>query len=269
MQVSLITGATSGIGEALARKLAKRKRNLLLVARNEQKLKECCSELAIMYGIEAHYIVVDLSKPEAANFVFEESKRKKLSVDLLINNAGIGSSGEFTQMELQSELKLIQLNIASLVSLSHLFLTEMKNRKSGSLINIASMTAFTPFPYMATYAASKVFVKSFTQAITEEYRSYGIQVVLACPGVTRTNFNHAAGLDNEKAKALSSEYTENTTQTAEEVAIEILNAFDRKKTFVVAGSRNRFLRKIFSIIPTATFVKFLANSYRKKTNQNL
>lgn len=269
MTVSLITGATSGIGEALCYKLAEKKQNLLLVARNEQKLKQFSSELAGRYGIEVHYIVADLTRPEAANYVFQESIRKNLSVELLINNAGIGSSGEFTEIELLSELNLIQLNIASLVSLSHLFLSDMKKHKRGALINIASMTAFSPVPYMATYAASKAFVRSFTQALSEEYKPYGLQVMLVCPGLTRTNFNKAAGLDSARAKALSSDYKNSSTQTPEEVVLEIVEAMDKKKSFIVSGSRNRLALKISALLPSSVIIKYMGSSYREKTKYNL
>ncbi len=174
MKVTLITGATSGIGEALAYQLAKKKHNLLLVARNEQKLKQQSEELSKQNGITANYIVADLSKPEAVNYVFEEAKKKNLSVNILVNNAGIGSSGEFVNNNLQSELEMLQLNNSSLVALCHLFLPEMKSNKSGNIINIGSMASFFPSPYMSVYGASKMFVRSFTQALTEECKPYGV-----------------------------------------------------------------------------------------------
>jgi len=187
---------------------------------------------------------------------------------MLINNAGIGSSGEFTDIDLPSELSLLQLNIASLVNLSHLYLAEMKKKRKGTLINVASMTAFMPVPYMATYAASKIFVRSFTEALTQEYKHYGIHVMLLSPGLTRTRFNEAAGLNSEKGNALSSDYTNATTQTPEEVATETLRALDRKKHFYVSGGKNRWGMRLLALLPNSMIAKFMADSYRKKINQN-
>ncbi|MDO1451547.1 SDR family oxidoreductase [Rhodocytophaga aerolata] len=218
MNVTLITGATSGIGEALAYQLAGRKHNLLLIARNKQKLKKLCEELAAKNSIEAQYIVADLSEYNAPRYIFEEINKRNLSVNVLVNNAGIGSSGEFVKNDFQSDLDMLQLNNASLVALCQLFLPEMVKRKSGTLINVGSLASFFPSPYMAVYAASKAFVRSFTEALTEECKPYGIHVMLFCPGFTSTNFMNTPANNNEWGKTLvKGAYT----QTSEQVAAEI------------------------------------------------
>lgn len=264
LKVTLITGASGGIGEAVADKLASRKKDLLLIARNEEKLEVQCKLLAQRYGITAQFIAVDLSEPESALKVFTEVSTRKLEVEMLVNNAGIGSSGEFAAQPLESELKLIQLNISTLVALTHLFLPEMQSRRSGTVVNIASMTAFMPLPYMAVYAASKAFVRSFTQAITEECKPMGVHVLLFAPGLTKTNFNAAAGLNAEKAQGLRSDHSQAANQTAEEVAGELIRALDKKRHFAISGRSNRIGAKILALLPPAMIAKNIASGYRKR-----
>ncbi|MCF2446785.1 SDR family oxidoreductase [Dyadobacter sp. CY345] len=261
MKVTLITGASGGIGEALAYQLAEKKHNLLLVARNEEKLKQLCAELSLKNGITAQYIVADLSKPDAAKLVFEESNNRNFSVTLLVNNAGIGSSGEFSKNNLQLELDMLQLNNASLVALCHLFLPDMIKNKNGSIINVASLAAFFPSPYMAVYAASKVFVRSFTEALTQECKPYGIKVMLFNPGFTSTNFMNTTANDNAWGKVL----TEGAyTQTSDQVATEMIQAWEKKKSFHVSGRMNAILIKIGGLIPNSLIAKLFADSKRKK-----
>ncbi|WP_158826171.1 SDR family NAD(P)-dependent oxidoreductase [Mucilaginibacter lacusdianchii] len=269
MEYTLITGASGGIGEALAHGLAARKHHLVLVARNADKLSKMRDELTTKYQADIKIIVADLSNRDAPLQLFNETQRQGLNISMLINNAGIGSSGEFTDINLSSELSLLQLNIVSLVTLSHLYLAEMKKKRRGTLINIASMTAFMPVPYMATYAASKVFVRSFTEALTQEYKPYGIQVMLLSPGLTRTNFNEAAGLNSKKGNALSSNYATASTQTPEEVATETLNALGKNKHFHISGKKNRWGMRILALLPNKMITKYMADSYRKKTNQKM
>jgi uncharacterized protein len=255
MNVTLITGASSGIGEALAYQLAAKKQPLVLVARNEQKLREICAKTG------AQYIVADLSKPDAPNFVFEECGRRGLIVEALVNNAGIGSSGEFVHNDLSSELAMLQLNNASLVALCRLFLPGMAAARKGSIINVASLAAFSPVPYMAAYAASKAFVRSFTLALTEECKPYGVYVMLFSPGLTTTNFMNTAANNNAWGKTLTSGAN---TQTSEEVAAEMIRAWDRKKNTHVSGRMNAFTAKMTGLIPAATIARMFANMQRKK-----
>ncbi|WP_031530263.1 SDR family NAD(P)-dependent oxidoreductase [Dyadobacter crusticola] len=264
MKYTLITGASGGIGEAVAKKLAEKKHNLILVARNEEKLSALSKQLQETHGIDATFIAADLARPDAPFQIFEETKNRNWEVDLLVNNAGVGSGGEFAALSLRSELDLLQLNNASLVAMTHLFMQPMRARKAGTIINVASMAAFIPVPYMATYAASKVFVRSFTEAVTQECKSYNVQVMLFAPGLTKTNFNAAAGINNEKGVGLSSDYKTAATQTPEQVADELVIALEAKKHFHISGGRNRFGARLATVLPNAMIARFMANSYRKK-----
>jgi hypothetical protein len=261
MKATLITGASGGIGEALAHQLASRKHNLVLIARNADKLARLCQQLATQFGIQAQYMVADLTQPQAAQQVFTEILTRKLEIETLINNAGIGSGGEFSQLPLQGELDMLQLNNASVVAMTHLFLAPMQQRKSGTIINVASMAAFMPVPYMAVYAASKVFVRSFTEAITEECKPHNIHVMLLCPGLTKTNFNQAAGIENEKGKALTGGAN---LQTPDQVAEEALKGLDQKKHVVISGAANRIGAKLMALAPNSLIAKRMAASYRQK-----
>src|SRR5215203_2183590 len=153
MKFTLITGASSGIGEAFARALAEEGHNLVLVARSENKLHELCDELMLEHKITAHYIAIDLIEFEADQRLFDETEKHGLEIDWLINNAGFGSMGDFAALDLERELEIIDLNISALVALTHRYLQKMRERKSGTIINVSSAAGFQPIPFMATYAA--------------------------------------------------------------------------------------------------------------------
>ena len=261
MNVTLITGASSGIGEALAHKLAARKQNLLLVARSANKLDALCTELAQTFGIQAQYIEADLMKPDAAEAVFTETTKRVLTVDWLINNAGIGSGGEFADLPLQGELDMMQLNMNSLVALTHYFLPAMRDRKSGTIINVASMAAFMPSPYMAVYAASKVFVRSFTEALYEECKPHNVQVMLLCPGLTKTNFMDAAGIANATGKALTDKAP---MQTPDQVADEALKGLDAGKRMVISGTSNKWMARMTALVANSVSANYMAKMYRSR-----
>lgn len=265
MKATLITGASGGIGEAIALKLAARKHNLVLVARNESKLKTLAERLTKQYAISAVCIPSDLSHAGAAQQILAETQKRQLTIEILINNAGIGSGGEFAALSLSSELDMLQLNISSLVALTHVYLQGMKQRRSGTIINVASLASFIPIPYMNTYAASKVFVRHFTQGLTQECKPYNVHVMLLCPGLTTTNFNHAAGIDNEVGKGLNAEYGR-STQSPEQVAAELLRALDKRKHYLVSGTMNRMAARLSALLPNAFLARNFAQSYRKKLN---
>jgi len=240
MNITLITGASSGIGEAFARKLAARGHNLLLVARSEDKLITLCNELGRSQRIRAQFVAMDLTDEGAPQRLFEETVKRELQVDFLINNAGFGSMGDFAKLDLDQELRIIDLNIHALVNLTHRFLQPMRDRKSGRIINVASTAAFQPVPFMATYAATKAFVLSFTEALWEENRPYGIRMMALCPGVTDTNFFAASHMQRPPAR---------TSQTPDQVVDTALRAFKRGKSSVIYGWANLFMAESERALP--------------------
>src|SRR6266508_6067825 len=200
MNTTVITGASSGIGEVFARKLAARGYNLLLVARSEDKLITLCNELGRSANIRAQFVAIDLSEPDAPARLFAVTQERDLQIDLLINNAGFGSMGDFAKFDIERELNMIDLNVRSLAELTHRFLRPMRERHNGAIINVASTAGFQPVPFMATYAATKAFVLSFSGALWEENRTYGVKVMALCPGVTETNFFEASRMERPPAR---------------------------------------------------------------------
>jgi short-subunit dehydrogenase len=259
MKVTLITGASGGIGEAFAKRLASEKHNLLLVARNEARLQNLCSELNTKYQITAQYIAIDLSKPDADKTIFEETQNRNLQVDWLINNAGIGSGGEFLEYTLPEYLTMMHLNMDAMVALCYRYLPPMRSRKSGIVINVGSMAGFTPIPYMNVYAATKNFVRAFTQALAEENRLYDIQIMLLCPGATETGFFDAAKIDADRKSSFSTKKLE----TPEQVVESAMKGLKNKKVTTISGFQNKVGKSILAFIPTSWGLKMYGNSMRK------
>src|SRR5436190_1715342 len=246
MNTTLITGASSGIGEVFARRLAAEGHDVLLVARSEDKLIALCNELGLNHNVRAEYFVADLSTPDAPARLLEETRERNLEIDLLINNAGFGSMGEFGELDLARELNMIDLNVRSLVELTHLFLQPMRERKRGSIINVASTAGFQPVPFMATYAATKAFVLSFSEALWEENRAFGIKVMALCPGVTETGFFEASRMKRPPGRAV---------QTSEQVVEVALRAWKRGKSSVISGWPNRIMVGTERLVPRSLVLR--------------
>lgn len=255
MNTTLITGASTGIGAAFARKLAARGRNVLLVARSEDKLIALCNELGRLTSIRAQYVALDLREPDAGAQLLEETKKRELEIEMLINNAGFGSMGDFVKLDLERELEMIQLNIRAVVDLTYRFLGPMRERKRGTIINVASTAAFQAVPYMATYAATKAFVLSFSEAIGEENRVHGIHVMALCPGVTETNFFDAAKIDRPPMR---------TIQTAEEVVDAALRGLARQKSLVISGWTNWLTVEAERFVPRSMVTKVAGKALRSQ-----
>src|SRR5712691_4224437 len=258
MNASLITGGSSGIGEVFARKLAARGRNVLLVARSEGKLITLCNELGRSSSIRAQYVALDLSLPESPARLFEEAEKRGLSIDLLVNNAGFGSFGDFSKADLARELNMIDLNVKALVELTYLFLKPMRERKQGAIINVASTAAFQAVPYMATYAATKAFVLSFSEALWEENRAFGVKVMALCPGVTETNFFEAARGEKPPARA---------SQTPEEVVETALRGLARGKGHIISGWANRAMMEAERLAPRSLVTRMAGRMMRGRYDE--
>ena len=183
----LITGASSGIGEAFAKRLDELGANLILTARSEDKLIELASTMH-----NACVISGDLSDRGFSKKLYHSVKEKDLQVDILINNAGFGFSGLFLESDIKNYKEMLDVNIYSLTSLTHLFLKDMVKRRNGGIINVSSLASYQPMPYFSIYAATKAYVTSFTIALYEEYKDKGIHILAVCPGYTKTNFNKRA-----------------------------------------------------------------------------
>ncbi|MGH9968508.1 MAG: SDR family NAD(P)-dependent oxidoreductase [Pyrinomonadaceae bacterium] len=255
MNTTLITGASSGIGEAFARRLAALGRNVLLVARSEETLITLCNELGRLNRVRAQYVTLDLAKPESPKQLFEEAEKRGLVIDMLINNAGFGSMGDFTRLDLARELEMIDLNVKALVELTHRFLIPMRERKQGAIINVASTAGFQPVPFMATYAATKAFVLSFSEALWEENRPHGVQVMALCPGVTETNFFEAAKIEKPPMRV---------AQMPEDVVDAALRGLARGKGHVVSGWTNFLMIEAERLVPRSFVTRMAGRVLRPK-----
>ena len=256
MNFTLITGASSGIGEAFARRLAAERHNLILVARSAEKLKSLCDELAVEHQIECHFVPLDLTDSAASERLFDETERNGWDVDWLINNAGFGSAGDFATLELEKELDMIDLNVSALVALTHRYLQKMRIARSGTIINVSSAAGFQPIPFMATYAATKAFVSSFTEAIAEENRPFGIRVLALCPGSTKTNFFAASNIERPiQVKG---------QQTVDDVVETAMKAVAKKRTKVVSGWANRLGAIAGTIVPNSISSRVMAKALRAR-----
>ena len=256
MKYTLITGASSGIGEAFAKRLGAEKHNLVLVARSGDKLRELCAELSSKHQIDCRHFAIDLLESGADAQLFAETEKGGLEIDWLINNAGFGSGGDFAQLDLENELEIIDLNISALVALTHRYLRKMREAKRGTIINVSSAAGFQPIPFMATYAASKAFVSSFSEAIAEENRPFGIKIMALCPGSTKTNFFAAANIERPiQVKG---------QQTVEEVVETAMRAIRQNKTKVVSGWANYIGSLAGTLVPNSISSRVMAKALRSR-----
>ena len=231
---TLITGGSEGIGFEFAKLFAKDKNNLILVARNKEKLLDAKTHIENMYKVKVLIIDLDLSVDNSCTKLFEFVEEKNLIVDNLINNAGIGSFGFFHEEEDGFEDRIIDINIVSLTKITKYFLNKMIERKRGGILNVASTAAFVGGPKMALYYATKAYVLSLTEAIHDEVKEYGVKVSCLCPGPVRTNFQNKAGIrKSEKAKKY--------IMSAEDVARIGYIEFKKGKTIIVPGMKNKIL----------------------------
>jgi len=196
MEYALITGASSGIGLALARLMASRGHNLILVARNQQALTDLKQELAQKYAINVEFFAMDLSVLGQAKVLYQRCKSENLMVTCLVNNAGYGDYGQFDVSKVGIYSNMLQLNIVALTELTAYFVADMKMRGAGRIMNVGSIGAFQPSPNLAAYAASKAYVMQFTEALNFELRGSGVTVTLLSPGVTETGFISRANMQN-------------------------------------------------------------------------
>src|ERR1700680_4026782 len=237
---ALVTGASSGIGWALAEQLAAKGANLLLTPRRADRLQHLADDVMTRYKVETQIFAADLARPQAPGEIFRFVEQKRLPIELLINNAGFGAYGEFHKVEAQRLLDMVQVNVAAVAHLTHLFLPPMVERRSGYILIVASTASFQPVPYISTYAATKGFDLLFAEGLAEEVRRYGVRVCALCPGSTESEFARIAGSPGHFGAR---------TQTAEQVARVGLQALAGGKHSVVSGFLNRLNVELQRLAP--------------------
>ena len=201
-KTALVTGASSGIGYELSKLFAQDGFDLVLVARNNQRLEQLADELKENFGISVKVISKDLSVVTSPQEIFDELQQESIRIDILVNDAGVGLFGHFSETDLIKELQMIQVNLVSLTHLTKLFLPEMLKYGYGKILNVGSIGSFTPNPLSAVYGATKAYVLSFSEAIAEELQGTGITVTALCPGPTKTNFHKRAQVDDTKHEGM-------------------------------------------------------------------
>ena len=262
----LITGASSGIGLALAREVSRRGAHVILTARSKDKL-ETEEDAIRSSGKQAHAFAADLSVPGSAEKLYFEITQAKLTIDLLINNAGYGRWGEFTEFTRDDYARMIQLNITSLTELCHLAIPDMVARGNGGVINIGSTASFLPVPFASVYSASKAYVLLFSDAIRYEYADKGVRVMTLCPGATATDFSRVASEKSSvELRVLNAKLAESgqAGMSGEEVAIEGLDAFLENRVYKVTGKENKKFALLPRFLSRDRALKMAGNAFRKR-----
>jgi short-subunit dehydrogenase len=249
---ALVTGASAGIGAALAEELASGGTNLALTARRKDRLEELAHRLTATYKIKTVVFAADLAAPDAPEKIFAFTKEKGIEIELLINNAGFGQYGEFPSIEKQRLLEMVQVNCHAVVHLTRLYLPEMIARGHGDVLILASTASFQAVPYISTYAATKAFDLLFAEGLAEEMKPYGIRVCALCPGSTESEFHAVSGQEKFKRRM----------ETAEEVARTGLRALAAGKSYVISGLGNYLGAHGERLVPRRFVAKIAAGMFK-------
>jgi short-subunit dehydrogenase len=231
---ALVTGASSGIGAAIAKELASRGYSIALVARREERLRTLATDLTSEYGVAAEAISCDLGEPDERDRLADELRGRGRSVEVLVNNAGFGHQADFATSPRERMVEMVRLNVEAVVDLTSRFMGPMVERGRGTVINIASTAAFQPLPGSAVYAASKSFVLSFSEAIRTELRGSGVTVTAVCPGPVKTEFTEVAGVAGVEERTPGAVW-----MSAEDIARHAVNGAAKDRRVVVPGALNR------------------------------
>jgi len=250
---ALVTGASPGIGVALATQLAAGGTHLVLTARRRERLEELARKLTNANGIRTEIVAADLTQPDAPGKIFGFTKEKGIAVEVLINNAGFGQYGELAQVETQRLLDMVQVNCTAVVHLTRLYLPDMILRRQGDILILASTASFQAVPYISTYAATKAFDLLFAEGLAEEMKPHGIRVCALCPGSTESEFHAVAGQEK---------FTSDHPETAEKVARTGLEALAAGKSYVISGLGNYLGAQSQRIVPRSMVTRIAARMFR-------
>lgn len=258
MKQAIVTGASKGLGKALAHRLAAKGYDLLLVARSENVLAELADQLSENYNVQAYSLALDLSDARSSKAVYDWCMNEQFNPSVLINNAGYACWGFFDAMSIDQQQQMLQVNTGSLVSLTHSLLPILRKQPAAYILNIASTAAYQAVPTMALYAASKAFVKSFSRGLRYELRKTNVSVTCLSPGPMATNFIQQAGMEAMQETAKKFE------MSADEVAETGLKALFNKKSESIPGLVNYLTVKFSNILPDSLLEKIAANLYLTK-----
>ena len=251
---ALVTGASAGIGVALARDLASHGAKLILTARRKERLDSLAAELSAN-GTEVRIVAADLNDPAAPRQIYDATEGAGLTIDILINNAGLGQFGEFYKSPIEQELSQVRVNCEAVVRLTRLFLPHMVERRRGWILIVASTASYQPLPYLNTYAATKVFDRFFAQGLAAEVARFGINVTALCPGPTASEFSQVAN---------SSKIMPGSRQTAEEVAGRGISALARGQRTIIPKFVWQLTALLTRILPVSMITNMVEKHARPK-----
>lgn len=258
---ALVTGASSGIGLAIAEALARRGRNLILVARQRDALESIAYELTQRFAVEVLFSSCDLSEPLQISGLLQELELADQQIDLLVNNAGFGTAGAFIQQEWSREQQLVEVNILALARLCHALGQRMVQQGGGQILNVASVAAFQPGPWMSNYFASKAYVLSLSEGLREELKGFGVKVSVLCPGPTRSAFFRNAQMKTGKLERSS------LMMSCEEVALLAVRGLDKNRAIITPGWRNKLMAFWPRLTPRALVRRVVAKINRSSSGR--
>jgi len=250
---ALVTGASAGIGKALARELARGGANLVLTARRRDRLQALAQELGAEHKIHTEIVVADLAQAVAPQDIFQFTESKGLTIELLVNNAGFGQYGEFPTVETERLLEMVQVNCSAVVHLTRLYLPGMVAKRNGGVLIVASTAAFQAVPYISTYAATKAFDLFLAEGLAEEMKPHGVRVCALCPGTTASEFHELAG---------HPAHSKGREQSAETVARNGLKALAAGKSYVISGLGNYLGAHGERLVPRRLVTRIAAKMFR-------
>jgi short-subunit dehydrogenase len=256
-RTSIVTGASSGIGAELARELARRGLGVTLVARREDALRDLASELTAAHGVRAEVVTADLADPKSRETIVTEVGARGLEIDVLVNNAGLSTTGPVHEADVESELRMLHVDVEALVELCTRVLPGMVERGRGAVLNVASTAAFQPMPGQAGYGGAKAYVLAYTQALSAELKGTGVTATALCPGPVDTGFGEAAGFTTQETKALPAFMWE----TAEDVAKAAVDGMAKGRSVVIPGVANTIGAYTARITPKSLLLPILARQH--------
>jgi len=251
---ALVTGASSGIGYELAKVLAKDGKNVVITARRRDRLEELKAEIENSYGTSVRVLVKDLSDPKAPQEIFSELEKASVNIDVLVNNAGYGIYGMFSETDLQEELDMIQVNAISLIHLTKLFLKKMLENGSGSILNVASLCAFIPAPLESIYCSTKSYVLHFSEALANELQGTGVSVSCLCPGLAKTEFHKRAHMEHTKV-------ANRKMMDAAAVAEAGYKALKKGKVTYIPGLEYKFAPLLARVAPRSVVTRIVRSQH--------
>jgi len=263
----LVTGASSGIGKAMAIDLAAAGAELILTARSQDLLEALANEIH-KNGGQAHVFSVDLSEAGSAETLHTQITEANLHVDILVNNAGYGRWGKFGEFSREDYADMIQLNITSLTDLCHLFMPAMVSKGEGGVINVGSSASFLPVPYASVYSSTKAYVLMLSEALRYEYKDHNVRVMASCPGATDSNFRNTASEKSSeglKQRISKLQGEGQVGDTCERVSQETLDAFLQNKHYIVPGKGNSKFAFLPRILSRARVLKLTGDTFKKHT----